>query len=85
MGDCECITDLPAVGCFVYLSLITGAHSRQIVGWHVHERLQTEQVAQVLKMARKGRQSRQRRVHHSTQGACSTAPRTPRSCTRARG
>lgn len=85
MGNRGCITDLPAVGCFVYLSLITGAHSRQIVGWHVHERLQTEQLAQALKMARKRRQSRQRLVHHLDPGACSTAPRTPRSCTRARG
>lgn len=38
------------------------------MGWHVHESLQTEQVAQALKMALRGRQSRQRLVHHSDRG-----------------
>ncbi len=33
------ITYLPTSGKFVYLSLVTDAHSRKIVGWHVHESL----------------------------------------------
>ena len=39
------ITYLPTNGKFVYLSLVTDAYSRKIVGWHVHESLQTEEVA----------------------------------------
>lgn len=62
------ITYLPTAGPFVYLSLITDAYSRKIVGWHVHESLQTEQVAQALKMALHERQSRQRLIHHSDRG-----------------
>ena len=68
------ITYLPTAGRFVYLSLVTDAYSRKIVGWHVHASLQTEEVAQALKVALKGRQTRQRLVHHSDRGIqyCST-------------
>ena len=62
------ITYLPTQDRFVYLSLITDAYSRKIVGWHVHDSLQTEQVAQALKMALGGRESDQRLVHHSDRG-----------------
>lgn len=62
------ITYLPTAGKFVYLSLITDAWSRKIVGWSVHETLQTEQVAQALEMALKGRKTRQRLIHHSDRG-----------------
>ena len=68
------ITYLPTADKFVYLSLVTDAHSRKIVGWHVHPSLQTEEVAQALKMALRGRQTRQALVHHSDRGIqyCST-------------
>jgi putative transposase len=68
------ITYLPTAEKFVYLSLVTDAYSRKIVGWHVHDSLQTEQVARALRMALKGRQSRQRLIHHSDRGIqyCST-------------
>lgn len=68
------ITYLPTTGKFVYLSLVTDAYSRKIVGWHVHDSLQTEQVAQALRMALRGRQSQQRLIHHSDRGIqyCST-------------
>lgn len=68
------ITYLPTAGKFVYLSLVTDAYSRRIVGWHVHESLQTEEVAQALKMALRTRQTRQRLVHHSDRGVqyCAT-------------
>lgn len=68
------ITYLPTADKFVYLSLITDAHSRKIVGWHVHASLQTEEVAQAMKMALRSRQTRQTLVHHSDRGIqyCST-------------
>jgi putative transposase len=53
------ITYLPTAGPFVYLSLVTDAYSRKIVGYHVHDSLQTEPVSQVLKMALRIRQSDQ--------------------------
>lgn len=62
------ITYLPTKDKFVYLSLVTDAYSRKIVGWHVHDSLQTEPVAQALKMALRARQSGQRLVHHSDRG-----------------
>lgn len=62
------ITYLPTNDKFVYLSLVTDAYSRKIVGWHVHDSLQTEPVAKALKMALRARQSDQRLVHHSDRG-----------------
>lgn len=43
------ITYLPTHSGFVYLSLVTDAYSRKIVGHHVHDSLHTEQVSQALK------------------------------------
>lgn len=62
------ITYLPTADKFVYLSLVSDAYSRKIVGWHVHDSLQTEPVARALKMALRARQSEQRLVHHSDRG-----------------
>jgi len=62
------ITYLPTQSGFVYLSLVTDAYSRKIVGHHVHDSLHTEQVSQALKAALKHRQSRQQLVHHSDRG-----------------
>jgi putative transposase len=62
------ITYLPTAEKFVYLSLVTDAYSRKIVGWHVHQSLQTEEVAQALRMALRQRHSDQRLVHHSDRG-----------------
>ncbi|UQP15379.1 IS3 family transposase [Burkholderia multivorans] len=68
------ITYLPTAGPFVYLSLITDAFSRKIVGHHVHDSLQTEQVSQALKKALRTRQTSQPLIHHSDRGIqyCST-------------
>lgn len=68
------ITYLPTVDRFVYLSLVTDAYSRKIVGWHVHPSLQTEEVAQAMKMALRARQTTRPLVHHSDRGIqyCST-------------
>ncbi|KQX21849.1 integrase [Variovorax sp. Root434] len=62
------ITYLPTADRVVYLSLVTDAHSRKIVGWHVHASLQTEEVARALKMALRGRKTREQLVHHSDRG-----------------
>lgn len=68
------ITYLPTAGKFVYLSLVSDAYSRKIVGYHVHDSLQTEPVSQALKMALRSRRSRQPLIHHSDRGIqyCST-------------
>jgi len=62
------ITYLPTQGKYVYLSLVTDAYSRKIVGHHVHESLQTEEVAQALKVALGTRRGRGQLVHHSDRG-----------------
>lgn len=62
------ITYLPTSEKFVYLSLVTDAYSRKIVGYHVHDSLQTEQVSQALKMALRARQTSQGLIHHSDRG-----------------
>lgn len=62
------ITYVPTHSGFVYLSLVTDAYSRKIVGHHVHDSLRTEQVSGALKMALKQRQSCQRLIHHSDRG-----------------
>lgn len=62
------LTYLPTREKTAYLSLVTDAYSRKIVGWHVHEGLETEHVAQALKMALRHRQTSQRLVHHSDRG-----------------
>ncbi|MHA6824574.1 IS3 family transposase [Ralstonia pseudosolanacearum] len=62
------ITYLPTAGRCVYLSLVTDAYSRKIVGYHVHDSLHAESVSRALKMALKARQTKQRLVHHSDRG-----------------
>jgi putative transposase len=62
------ITYLPTRERCVYLSLITDAYSRKIVGYHVHDSLHTAQVSQALKMALKGRCRSQPVIHHSDRG-----------------
>nr|WP_218840255.1 IS3 family transposase [Variovorax sp. YR752] len=62
------ITYLPTDRGFVYLSLVTDAWSRKIVGHHVHDSLHTRQVSRALTMALKSRQTCQMLVHHSDRG-----------------
>jgi putative transposase len=62
------ITYLPTRQQCVYLSLVTDAYSRKIVGYHVHASLQTEEVAQALKMALRSRRSNLPLIHHSDRG-----------------
>jgi putative transposase len=51
-----------------YLSLVTDAFSRKIVGYHLHESLHTDGVSAALKMAIKGRITTQELIHHSDRG-----------------
>ena len=62
------ITYLPTRQRCAYLSLITDAYSRKIVGYHVHDSLHTAEVSRALKMALKGRQGNRPLIHHSDRG-----------------
>jgi putative transposase len=62
------ITYIPTQQQCVYLSLITDAFSRKIVGYHVHATLQTEEVARALKAALRTRSGRLPLIHHSDRG-----------------
>jgi putative transposase len=53
---------------FMYLGLITDRWSRKIVGYHLGETLETEQVLKALVMALKGLQGSERPIHHSDRG-----------------
>ncbi len=51
-----------------YLSLITDAYSRKIVGYHLHPSLHTEGVAAALRMALKQERISNALIHHSDRG-----------------
>jgi transposase InsO family protein len=63
------ITYLPTTERVAYLSLVTDAYSRKIVGYHVPDTLQAESVSQAFKMALKTRRSSLPLVHHSDRGS----------------
>lgn len=62
------ITYLPTRNGMVYLSLITDACSRRIMGHHVHSDLRTENVVQALEQALKMRKTTEPLIHHSDRG-----------------
>lgn len=62
------ITYLPLRKGTAYLSLITDAWSRKIVGYHVHETLHTYDVIKAFKMALANRCTNSALVHHSDSG-----------------
>ena len=63
------ITYLRTSMCFVYLSLVTDAYSRKIVGYHLASDLKTVGCIKALKQAIKGRLYPQRTlIHHSDRG-----------------
>lgn len=62
------ITYLPVSQGEAYLSLITDAYSRKIVGYHVHDNLRTDSVLQAYRKALRRRQSRRKLIHHSDRG-----------------
>lgn len=53
---------------FVYLSLITDAYSRKIMGYHLHPTLEASGCLKALEMALKNRQYEGALIHHSDRG-----------------
>lgn len=63
------ITYVPVQHGEAYLSLVTDAWSRKIVGYHVHDNLSTDAVMQAYTKALKARKTRQESlIHHSDRG-----------------
>ena len=62
------MTYLPTHTHNTYLSLVTDAYSRKIVGYHVDEHMQTSAVGKALKMAISARRSTLPLIHHSDRG-----------------
>ena len=63
------ITYVETVAGFVYLSLITDAYSRKIVGWAVGESLEAKYTVQALRMAlRQVPKGSEGLIHHSDRG-----------------
>ncbi len=62
------ITYLPSQSGPLYLSLVTDAYSRKIVGHHVHEGMKAESVALAYKRALQQRTTNNELVHHSDRG-----------------
>ena len=63
------ITYLPTQQSVAYVSLVTDAYSRKIVGHHVHETLHAESVVQAMQKALRTRKTNQALVHHSDRGS----------------
>lgn len=51
-----------------YISLVTDAYSRKIMGYHLSEDLRTEHMAKALKMAIRNKESDYKTIHHSDRG-----------------
>lgn len=62
------ITYLPLRSGTAYLSLVTDACSRKIMGYHVGENLQTENVVKAFRQALRLRKTTSPLVHHSDRG-----------------
>lgn len=69
------ITYIPMRNKPCYLSLITDAGSRKIMGYHVSQDLRTENMVNALKMAIKNKVTNNKIIHHSDRGLqyCSDA------------
>lgn len=63
------ITYLPTQESVAYVSLVTDAYSRKIVGHHVHESLHTDSVIKAMEKAVGERRTTLPLVHHSDRGA----------------
>lgn len=68
------ITYITLTGAFAYLSLITDAYSRMIVGYHLSKHLRAEGCVKALKMGIKQLSDGSKLIHHSDRGCqyCST-------------
>ena len=63
------ITYLPCTDGWLYLATVMDLYSRKIVGWAMHERLETLLVAQALQMALHRRRPGAGLLHHSDRGS----------------
>lgn len=63
------ITYLPTQKGEAYISLVTDAYFRKIVGYHVDDNMKTHSVKQAFIKALKGRQRDSELVHHSDRGS----------------
>ena len=63
------ITYIDTVETTGYLSLITDAHSRRIMGYHLHASLHTDGVTKALLMALRQRKTVRKLIHHSDRGS----------------
>lgn len=63
------ITYLPCTDGWLYLATVMDLYSRKIVGWAMHDRLETVLVTQALHMALSRRQPRAGLLHHSDRGS----------------
>ncbi len=62
------ITYLQKEGGFMYLSLITDAYSKKIVGYHIGETLAASHTVKALEMALSNKDSVEQLIHHSDRG-----------------
>ena len=62
------ITYIPTHESETYLSLVTDAYSRKIVGYHLGSNLKTSSVKQAFSLALKSRHSSAALIHHSDRG-----------------
>lgn len=62
------ITYLKTVKNTCYLSLVTDAYSRKIMGFHLSEDLRTEHMVKALQMAIGNKESNRQTIHHSDRG-----------------
>lgn len=79
------ITYIPTDEGFAFLSLVTDAYTRQILGWYLAPCLTTEYTLKALLMAIKGLKSKDiNLIHHSDRG-CQYASRMYTSCLKQHG
>lgn len=62
------ITYIPVAGEFAYLSLVTDAYSRKIVGFYLSEDMSAKGCCEALKMAINQKPSQAATIHHSDRG-----------------
>lgn len=62
------ITYIDTAASTTYLSLVTDAHSRKIMGHHLHPTLHTDGVKKAFQMALRQRQTDRPLIHHSDRG-----------------
>ena len=65
-----------------YLSLVTDAYSRKIMGHHLSKDMSSESVAKALHQAIRNRLTKHKAIHHSDRGLQRSTPDITRTCTK---